>query len=121
MYLWSKSVLPNYILSVLGDRMEMANSVEGRLPLLDHEVVELTARMPIELLIRGETEKYALREVARPVVTDTIYRRQKHPFFAPPVTAGPLGELLHDTLRGAAFAAVPFFDRRKVIGLLDSR
>ncbi|MBC8071265.1 MAG: asparagine synthase (glutamine-hydrolyzing), partial [Deltaproteobacteria bacterium] len=120
MYLWSKSVLPNYILSVLGDRMEMAHSVEGRLPFLDHKVVELAAKLPIDLLIRGEVEKYALREVARPVVTETIYRRQKHPFFAPPVTDGPLGELLHDTLRGAAFADVPFFDRRKVVGLLDS-
>jgi asparagine synthase (glutamine-hydrolysing) len=120
MYLWSKSVLPNFILSVLGDRMEMAHSVEGRLPLLDHPLVELTARMPIDMLIRGETEKYALREVARPVVTETIYRRQKHPFFAPPVTDGPLGELMHDTLRGSGLADVPFFDRRRVVGLLDS-
>src|SRR5262249_51792491 len=38
LYLWSKAVLPNYILTVLGDRMEMAHSVEGRVPFLDHHV-----------------------------------------------------------------------------------
>ncbi len=120
MYLWSKSVLPNYILSVLGDRMEMAHSVEGRLPFLDHHVVELARRLPIDRLIRGTTEKYLLREVARPVVTERIYRRQKHPFFAPPASTGPLSELMQDSLRGSALSGVPFFDQRQVIGLLDA-
>ena len=41
LYLWAKTVLPGYILTVLGDRMEMAHSVEGRVPFLDHQVVEL--------------------------------------------------------------------------------
>ncbi len=123
MYLWSKSVLPNYILSALGDRMEMAHSVEGRLPFLDHRVVELTARLPIDRLIRGGVEKYLLREVARPVVTDAVYRRQKHPFFAPPATAaehGALHDLVHDTLRGPLLQATPFFDPPWVRSLLDS-
>ena len=120
MYLWSRSVLPNFILSVLGDRMEMAHSVEGRLPFLDHHVVELSRRLPMDRLIRGTVEKHVLREVARPVVTDTIYRRQKHPFFAPPALGGPLHELLQDTLRGPALRAVPFFDQRRVTGLLDA-
>ena len=40
LYVWAKTMLPNYILSNLGDRMEMAHSVEGRLPFLDHHLVE---------------------------------------------------------------------------------
>lgn len=120
MYLWAKSVLPNFILSVLGDRMEMAHSIEGRLPMLDHHVVEVARGLPLDLLVRDGIEKFALREVARPVVTDTVVRRQKHPFFAPPLTDGPLGELVHDTLRGPSFADVPFFAPRAVAGLLDA-
>ena len=66
LYLWSKVVLPNYVLTVLGDRMEMAHSVEGRVPFLDHHVVELAGDLPVSQKIRGTIEKYVLREAARP-------------------------------------------------------
>ena len=123
MYLWSKLVLPGYILNVLGDRMEMAHSIEGRVPFLDHHVVELVRSMPVSMKIRGLTEKYVLREAAKPFITDTVYRRQKHPFVSPPATLMPkqsLHELIQDTLRGPVMASLPFFDQRKVIHLLDS-
>jgi asparagine synthase (glutamine-hydrolysing) len=122
LYLWAKTVLPNYILTVLGDRMEMAHSVEGRVPFLDHEVVELISRMPVHLKIRGMTEKYVLREAARPVLTDAVYRRQKHPFLSPPATLNPhdrLHQMVQDTLRGSGLDHLPFVDRAKVVGLLD--
>ena len=51
----------------------MAHSVEGRVPFLDHEVVELICAMPVTQKIRGMTEKFVLREAARPVLTDTVY------------------------------------------------
>jgi asparagine synthase (glutamine-hydrolysing) len=122
LYLWSKFVLPSYILNVLGDRMEMAHSVEGRVPFLDHHVVELVRSMPVHLKIRGLTEKYALREAAKPFITDTVYRRQKHPFVSPPATLmpkQPLNTLMQDTFRGSSLASLPFFDQKKVIALLD--
>ena len=78
-------MLPSYVLTVLGDRMEMAHSVEGRLPFLDHHVVELARDLPVSQKIRGMTEKYVLREAARPVLTATVYGRQKHPFITPPL------------------------------------
>ena len=55
--------------------------------------------------------KYLLRQAAKPVITDTVYRRQKHPFLSPPVTTVPterFHEMLQETLRGAVLASVPF-------------
>jgi asparagine synthase (glutamine-hydrolysing) len=123
LYLWSKTLLPNYILAMLGDRMEMAHSVEGRVPFLDHHVVEVIRSQPVSQKIHGMTEKYVLREAVRDVITDTVYRRQKHPFLSPPATLNPkekLSAMMNDTLRGPALASIPFFDQKKVVALLDS-
>jgi asparagine synthase (glutamine-hydrolysing) len=122
LYLWSKAVLPSYVLAVLGDRMEMAHSIEGRLPFLDHHLVELVRDFPIAQKIHGMTEKYVLREAARPVLTATVYRRHKHPFLTPPSALAPgerLHELVQETLRGSALASLPFYDRAKVVTMLD--
>ena len=122
LYLWTKSMLPNYLLNMLGDRMEMAHSIEGRVPFLDHKVVELVKSLPVRMKIRGMTEKFILREAARPVLTDTVYRRQKHPFLAPPAglePGGKLNQLMQDTLRGPTLESLPYFEPKSVIALLD--
>ena len=122
LFVWAKSFLPNYILNLLGDRMEMAHSIEGRVPFLDHHVVECVCRAPVSLKIRGMTEKYLLREAAKPLITETVYRRQKHPFLSPPVTTVPterFHQMMQDTLRGPVLASLPFYDQNKVIALLD--
>jgi len=123
LYLWAKTGLPAYILTMLGDRMEMAHSIEGRVPFLDHHVVEVLRSQPVSQKIRGMTEKFVLREAVRDVISDTVYRRQKHPFLSPPATLNPkerLSVFVQDTLRGPVLASLPFFDQQKVIGLLDS-
>ncbi len=123
LYIWAKTGLPTYILTMLGDRMEMAHSIEGRVPFLDHHVVEVIRSQPVNQKIRGMTEKYVLREAVRDVITDTVYRRQKHPFLSPPATLNPeekLSILVQDTLRGPVLASIPYFNQKKVIGLLDS-
>jgi asparagine synthase (glutamine-hydrolysing) len=122
LYLWAKTILPHYILSNLGDRMEMSHSIEGRVPFMDHHVAEYLQRTPVSLKIRGMTEKYILREAVKDVVTKTVYERQKHPFLSPPATLHrdePLYALMQDTLRGSAAARVPFLDQKKLIGALD--
>jgi asparagine synthase (glutamine-hydrolysing) len=121
-YIFNKTGLPNYILVCLGDRVEMAHSIEARLPFLDHHLVEFCRTLPVDLKIRGLTEKFVLREAMRPLLTESIYKRQKHPFISPPVLLqpnGPLNRLLQDTLRGKALDRVPFFDRKGTIAILD--
>jgi len=123
LYVWAKTMLPNYILSNLGDRMEMAHSVEGRLPFLDHHLVEEAARLPVTMKINGLTEKYVLREAARPVLTPAVYARQKHPFLSPPSTLqldGKLHTFLQDTLRSSALDGPGIYNRGKIISLLDA-
>ena len=123
LYLWAKTGLPTYILTMLGDRMEMAHSVEGRVPFLDHHVVEVIRSQPVSQKIRGMTEKYVLRQAVRDVITDTVYSRQKHPFLSPPATLNPeqrLSTFVQDILRGPVLSSIPFFDQKKVTALLDN-
>ncbi|NEO54091.1 MAG: asparagine synthase (glutamine-hydrolyzing) [Okeania sp. SIO3B5] len=122
LYLWSKIVLPNHILRTFADGAEMAHSIEGRLPFLDHKVVELVRNIPVSMKIRGQTEKYVLREAAKPFITEKIYKRQKHPFLTPPSTFKPnepLQELVQDTLRSSEMSDIPFYNHTAIINLLD--
>lgn len=119
-HLWIKSALATYILRVLGDGCEMPHAVEGRVPFLDHHLFEFSRAMPQHLKIRGTTEKYALRQAMKPYLTDTLFRRQKHPFIAPPsprLTTPRLRALMQDNLRGKDLPA--FFDKAAVTQWLD--
>lgn len=123
LYLWSRLILPHYLLTVLGDRMEMAHSVEGRVPFLDHHLVNYVVQMPSELKIKDLTEKYALREAAKPFITKTIYERQKHPFLAPPAflaaKKNAMAQLIEESLRGSALSNLAFINQKKVVNILD--
>ena len=117
LYLWNKLALANYILRTLGDGMEMSSSVEGRLPFLDHKVFECARSLPMNVKIRGKIEKYVLREAAKPYITDTVYKREKHPFMAPPVSVfsnTALDTMIQDIVNSQGFLAMPFFDHARV-------
>ena len=127
LYLWQKTMLINFILTVLADRMEMAHSIEGRVPFLDHKVAEFAAGLPIEYKIRETTEKYVLREAARDVITPELYAREKHPFIAPPLSqagknaaSDPLRQRCEDIIRSRDFYDQPFFDPTKACAFLDT-
>ncbi|HEY7579911.1 MAG TPA: asparagine synthase (glutamine-hydrolyzing) [Acetobacteraceae bacterium] len=122
LYLWTKSMFANLLLNQLSDRMEMSHGVEGRLPFLDGPVVALLRDMPVSMKIRGAQGKHALREAARPYCTETVLRRRKQAFLAPPPSPRPDGRLfsmLQDLLRSDTMAAVPFFDPRAIRRFLD--
>lgn len=115
--LWCSSALANYILATLGDGSEMAHSVEGRVPFLDHLLWEFLREVPLNLKIRDTTEKFILREAVRDVVPGCVYRREKHPFDAPPLILladASCRDLVHDLLDSAAIRSQPFFDPQRV-------
>lgn len=76
LYADCKIWLPENLLE-RGDRMTMAASVEGRVPFLDHEVVEFAFRMPHALKIRGRQRKWLIKQVARKYLPpENIYRKK---------------------------------------------
>jgi len=120
LYLWSRAFLGGYALCA--ERLAMAFSVEERVPFMDHHLFELIRTFPASLLVQDGREKYVLREMARPLVPESTYRRRKHSFSAPPSlgeSTNRLDELIQDTLRGPVMDAIPFFDRGAVVALLD--
>ena len=82
-YVEAKTLLAGYLLSSQGDRVAMANSIEGRFPFLDHRVIEFANRLPPSFKLRGMTEKYILRRALADLLPDEIVRRTKQPYRAP--------------------------------------
>jgi asparagine synthase (glutamine-hydrolysing) len=74
--------LPDDLL-LLTDRMTMATSLECRVPLLDEELVELSARMPARFKIRGRELKFVLKRALSELLPREILYRKKRGFGAP--------------------------------------
>lgn len=101
------SYLPEDIL-VKVDRATMATSLEGRIPLLDHRIIEAAARLPMDLRIRNGVGKWLLRRVLDRYVPHELIDRPKQGFAIP----------LEDWLRGPLkdWTADLINDRSTVIG-----
>src|SRR6185503_20851903 len=121
LYVNAKTVLPNFILNYLADRMEMAHSLEGRVPFLDHHVAEVAARVPVNMKVNGMREKHVLREAAKHVLIPEVYDRQKHPFTTPPTRDknDPMLAFYRDTFASQAARDQPIYDMKKVCTTLD--
>ena len=77
------TLLPGYILASQGDRMLMANSVEGRFPFLDADVVDFACGLPARHKLFGLEEKYLLKRAFADLVPDDVRYRPKQPYRAP--------------------------------------
>lgn len=93
--------MSSYLLSSQGDRMAMANAIEGRYPFLDYRVIEFCASLPPKLKINGLTEKYILKNLMQSKLPDEVVARQKqayrapiHTSFLPGLNSGYAGRLL---------------------------
>jgi asparagine synthase (glutamine-hydrolysing) len=82
------------------DQMSMACSIESRVPLLDHELVEFAAGMPDEMKIRGATQKYVLKRAAEGLLPAEIIYRKKMGF------PTPLRAWLRDPRSSAIYSAL---------------
>lgn len=82
-YLEIITFMSGYLLSSQGDRMAMANSVELRVPYLDHRIIEYMATVPSRFKIRGLNEKYLLKKVFNDLLPQRIINRPKNPYRAP--------------------------------------
>ncbi len=91
-YLDMKTYLVGDILTKV-DRASMANSLEVRVPLLDHKLIEWAARLPRELKMKNKEGKYVLKKALAPEVPDDILYRRKMGF------AVPIGKWFRTDLR----------------------
>jgi asparagine synthase (glutamine-hydrolysing) len=94
------------------DRMSMAHSLEARVPLLDHRLVEFAATVPPELLLRGGIGKFLFKEAMRGRLPDGVLSRPKRGFAIPLGRwfRGPLGGFARDVVLSRRSLERGFFD-----------
>ncbi len=111
--------LPAYINHTL-DAASMACGLEARAPFLDHELVELCARIPVSLRLRGLREKYVLRRALEDALPRDILWRRKRPLMAPLEAwlRGALPAFAEELLSPARLRATGYFEPAAVQGLV---
>ncbi|ETS75489.1 hypothetical protein PFICI_12433 [Pestalotiopsis fici W106-1] len=147
LYMFNKATFSNLQLAGLGDRSEMAHSIEARTPFLDHHLTEYVNSLPPSTklhyqppadsvvdsvdnfwwkaagsALRTITEKWILREAVRPYITEELYNRRKLPFFAPVRWAegGPLHDMFTNLLTREAVEKLGFVNYDKVEAALQN-
>ena len=113
MFLDSMTYLPDDIM-VKVDRAAMANSLETRVPFLDHRVVELAASMPMGLKLNQGKTKWILRQILYKYVPKKLIERPKAGF------AIPVGNWIREDLRNWAESLLNE-DRIKNEGFFDAK
>jgi len=123
-YAWIKTMLEGQILTWGGDRVDMANAMEARPPFLDHHLAAYAAMLPPSMRIHGRIEKFALREAMKGLLPETLYKREKFAFMAPPAHTDPkkwaaMQILARRHLSPAAIEAAGLLDAEGVAALFS--
>jgi asparagine synthase (glutamine-hydrolysing) len=119
LYIDTKSWLPDDLL-VKADKMTMAASVELRVPLLDHTLLEFAASLPGEHKVRGFQLKRVLRHALRHSVPDAILNRKKAGFPVPYARwlRGELRDFVNDTVLERGSFCDTHFSRETISNML---
>jgi asparagine synthase (glutamine-hydrolysing) len=113
-----KTYLPGDILTKV-DRASMANSLEVRVPLLDHPFLEWAAGLPAGLKLRGGEGKYIFKKASERLVPPEVLYREKMGFSVPLASwfRGPLRDRTRDALMGSDLAASGMVDTKAMESL----
>lgn len=120
-YIEARSLMSGYLLSSQGDRMLMSNSVEGRFPFLDHNVIEFANKLPPKLKMKVLNEKYLLKQSMKKYLPEQIINRHKQPYRAPDIPAfftTNIPDYVNDLLSDNQIKMTGYFDPKKVSILL---
>ncbi|HEV2268340.1 MAG TPA: asparagine synthase (glutamine-hydrolyzing) [Steroidobacteraceae bacterium] len=122
-YIEVKTLLEGYLLSSQGDRVSLAHSVEGRVPYLDHRVIEFANALSSRYKLRGLQEKVLLRRSLKGIVPDSILKRAKQPYRAPDSACFFQGErplpYVQELLSESNLRRTGYFDPEPVSRLLE--
>jgi len=123
-YTWSKTMLEGQILNWGGDRVDMANSMESRPAFLDHHLAEAAVRVSPHHRIKGNVEKWVLREAVRGVLPEVLYKREKFAFMAPPAHTdafkrAKVNALIDTHASPERIEAAGVFDKKRLLAFLD--
>jgi asparagine synthase (glutamine-hydrolysing) len=120
LYIDSKTYLPGDILTKV-DRMSMAASLESRVPLLDHKLIEFVTRIPASMKMKGTETKHIFKSAVRDFVPPEILDRPKQGFGVPiqKWINEQLRGRIRETLTGARARERDYIDPRYVNVLLD--
>ncbi len=122
MYLDLNLYLPDTLMTKT-DIAGMTHSLEARMPLLDHQFLEFTARIPSALKLKdGQLSKYIFKKAVEPYLPGEVIYREKQGFAIPldQWFRGELKELAYDTLLSQKAAERGLFRREAVEGILNS-
>ncbi|HNU07860.1 MAG TPA: asparagine synthase C-terminal domain-containing protein, partial [Pyrinomonadaceae bacterium] len=118
LYVDSKTYLHELLMKQ--DQMSMAASIESRVPFLDHELAELTARMPVNMKLRGKTTKFLLKEAMAGILPVEILHRKKMGFPVPVGSwfRGPFKKVIDEYVLGDRARSRGIFDPQFVSELV---
>jgi asparagine synthase (glutamine-hydrolysing) len=121
LYVDTKSWLPDRLL-VKADKMTMAASIELRVPLLDHQVLEFAASLPADFKVRNSATKRLLRAALQDRVPPEIVNRKKAGFPVPYEMwlNTQLKDFVADTLTSKSTALTSYFDRKELGRFVES-